>query len=154
MSNLRLETKPFTALSTPQLYEILALRQSVFVVEQNCPFLDADGKDQTALHCLATDPNQNLMAYTRLFDVDDYYPGFASIGRVVSSPLARGKKYGQMIFQYSIDKIQELYGKVPIKIGAQSYLEAFYKSFGFEGIGENYVEDGIAHQIMVRKALS
>jgi ElaA protein len=150
MGNLRIECKAFTELSVDELYEILALRSEVFVVEQNCIFLDLDHKDQYALHLMGFNHKNQLMAYTRLFDESVYYKGFLSIGRVVASPKGRGEGYGREIFGKSVEKVQEVFGQKPIKIGAQAYLESFYASFGFESINEDYIEDGIPHKIMVR----
>ena len=150
MGNLRIECKAFTELSVDELYEILALRSEVFVVEQNCIFLDLDHKDQKALHFMGFDQKNQLMAYTRLFDENVYYQGFLSIGRVVASPKGRGEGYGREIFGKSVQRIQEFFGEKPIKIGAQAYLESFYASFGFKSINEDYIEDGIPHKIMVR----
>lgn len=151
MNNLRIECKAFAELSVDELYEILALRSEVFVVEQNCIFLDLDYKDQKAKHLMGYDNNNQLMAYTRLFDDSVYYEGFLSIGRVVASPKGRGAGFGREIFGKSVEKIQELFGEKPIKIGAQAYLESFYASFGFESINEDYIEDGIPHKMMVRE---
>jgi ElaA protein len=151
MGNLRIECKAFTELSVDELYEILALRSEVFVVEQNCVFLDLDYKDQKAMHFMGFDQKNQLMAYTRLFDEGVYYEGFLSIGRVVASPKGRGEGYGREIFGKSVEIVQELFGEKPIKIGAQAYLESFYVSFGFQSVDEDYIEDGIPHKIMVRR---
>ena len=140
----------FEALSLQELYEVLALRNEVFIVEQNCPFQDLDGKDQAAWHCLGFDDNQKLMAYTRLFEKSVYYDSFVSIGRVVTSPKARGGGIGKILMQESIAYCQQLFGNEPIKIGAQVYLLKFYESLGFQSIGQDYLEDGIEHTIMVR----
>lgn len=150
MSHLSIVCKAFNELSLEELYAILALRQEVFVVEQNCIFQDLDFKDQKAMHFMGYDENNELMAYTRLFNESYYYEGYLSIGRVVASPKGRGKGYGKIIFGKSVEKIQELYGIKPIKIGAQAYLERFYESFGFKSINEDYIEDGIPHKLMVR----
>ncbi|WP_337044793.1 GNAT family N-acetyltransferase [Emticicia sp. 17c] len=143
---------PFNDLSLNELYEILALRQEVFIVEQNCPFQDADGKDQQAYHFMLLDDAHNLLAYTRLFAYGVYYEGYASIGRVVSSPKARGKGVGRILMQKSIEEINRLFGRVPIKIGAQRYLEDFYQSLGFQPTGNHYIEDGIPHTYMILPA--
>jgi ElaA protein len=149
MSKLRLECVPFKDLSVEKLYELLALRQKVFVVEQNCVFQDADNKDQEATHCLAYDESGILVACTRLFDSEVYYGGYQSIGRVSASIENRGKGYGREIFDFSLVKLEELYGKKPVMIGAQKYLEKFYNSFGFITAGQPYIEDDIWHVIMV-----
>jgi ElaA protein len=147
---LSLECKSFDDLTNKELYELLDLRQQVFVIEQQCIFADMDYKDQKAMHCLGKNEMGKIVAYTRLFDKDVYYKDFTSIGRVVSDTNARSKGYGRKIFAYSIEKIVEIYGSVSIKIGAQAYLEKFYESFGFKSINEDYIEDGIPHKIMVK----
>lgn len=141
---------PFYELSLDQLYEIMKLRQEVFIVEQNCPFVDADGKDNVAWHFMLFDENNKLAAYTRLFDKNIYYEGYTSIGRVVTSTHARGGGVGKLLMQKSIEKTIELFGNKPIKIGAQCYLIKFYQSLGFELTGNDYIEDGIEHTYMIK----
>jgi len=147
--SITIKCVPFYELSHDELYAILALRQEVFIVEQNCPFLDADGKDQIALHLMIFDKDQQLVAYTRLFDKDVYYEGYTSIGRVVTSPKARGGGFGRVLMEKSIEKVLDLFGQAPIKIGAQKYLEKFYQSLGFQPTGNDYIEDGIPHTYMI-----
>ena len=146
---LRFSCLPFDALTTRELYEIMALRQEVFVVEQNCPYLDADGKDLQSWHLMGRNAEGVLLAYTRLLPEGVSYPGYTSIGRVVSSPVARGTGAGKEIMQRSIAMCRHLFGPIPIKIGAQSYLLRFYESLGFISTGEEYLEDGIPHTKMV-----
>jgi ElaA protein len=144
--------KIFEALSALELYEIMALRQEVFVVEQNCPYLDADGVDLHAYHLMMRDEKSKLIAYTRLIPTEVSYSGYTSIGRVVSSPSVRGKGVGKLLMEQSIEAIKAYFGTTfPIKIGAQSYLLDFYRSFGFESIGEEYLEDNIPHTKMILK---
>jgi ElaA protein len=142
--------KHFNELSTLELYAILKLRQEVFIVEQNCPYLDCDGKDLESYHLLCYDTEQNLVAHSRLLPEGISYKGFVSIGRVVSAESVRGKGFGKLLMQESLHQIKLLFGEVPIKIGAQSYLLKFYSSFGFVSTGEEYLEDGIPHTNMVR----
>jgi ElaA protein len=149
MSTLSFQLKSFDELSTRELYAIWALRNAVFIVEQNCPFQDADGKDFVAQHCLGTDAAGTLVAYTRLFAPDAYYVGYASIGRVVTAPAARRTGAGRALMQASVDACARLYGPVPIQIGAQKYLLRFYESFGFRATGDDYWEDGILHTFMI-----
>ncbi|MBK8626688.1 MAG: GNAT family N-acetyltransferase [Saprospiraceae bacterium] len=141
--------KPFAQLSIDELYAILRLRQEVFIVEQSCPYLDADGKDIKGYHLMGVDENKGLHGYTRLLPEGVYYSGYTSIGRVINSTTVRGKGYGKELMQLSIMKIKELYPDYPIKIGAQAYLKKFYESFGFVDIGIPYLEDGIPHIIMI-----
>ncbi len=148
--NFTIKCLLFYELSLDELYAIMKLRQEVFVVEQNCPFVDADGKDQVAWHLMIFNKNDHLVAYTRLFGKSIYYKGYTSIGRVVTSANARGGGIGKFLMQKSIEKCIELFGNEPIKIGAQRYLEKFYQSFGFELTGNDYIEDGIDHTYMIR----
>lgn len=135
-------------LSLDQLYEILRLRQEVFVVEQDCPYLDADNVDQKSIHVLGTMDDQ-LIAYSRVIPPNVTFKGYSSIGRIVTKKTQRGKGYGKHIIDYSIALCKEKYHEMPIKIGAQTYLLEYYQSFGFNRVGETYLEDGIEHQEMV-----
>lgn len=140
--------KRFDELTPYQLYAILQLRNEVFVVEQNCVFQDADDKDQNSYHLMGFLDNK-LVAYTRLVPAGVSYEQ-ASIGRVVTSPSVRRSGAGKLLMQQSIDSLYTLFGKVPIKIGAQLYLQRFYESFGFERISDIYLEDGIEHIYMLK----
>jgi ElaA protein len=145
---------PFSELSLNELYDIMYLRQEVFVVEQNCPFIDADYKDQPAWHLMCSDAKGKLIAYTRLLGAGDAYEGYSSIGRVVNAASTRGTGVGRELMRLSIAHIEMLFPNNDIKIGAQSYLLPFYRSFGFEVIGEEYLEDGILHTHMIRSTKS
>ncbi len=140
---------PFDELSPHTLYEILALRQEVFVVEQNCPYQDCDGKDLQSWHLMGRDESGKLICYTRLLPEGLAYPAYVSIGRVVSAPSARGTGAGKVLMEKSIQMCRQLFGNQPIKIGAQTYLLKFYEGFGFRSTGEEYLEDGIPHTKMV-----
>lgn len=142
--------KRFDELTPYQLYAILQLRNEVFVVEQNCVFQDADDKDQNSYHLMGFLDNK-LVAYTRLVPAGVSYEQ-ASIGRVVTSPSVRRSGAGKLLMQQSINSLYSLFGKVPIKIGAQLYLQHFYESFGFERISDIYLEDGIEHIYMLKAA--
>jgi ElaA protein len=142
---------PFDSLTVRELYDIMALRQIVFAVEQNCPYLDADGKDLDGWHLMLLDTEGLLAAYTRLLPQGVSYDTYASIGRVVSAPHARGTGAGKAIMEESIRQMAILFPNQPIKIGAQSYLLKFYESLGFESTGEEYLEDDIPHTSMILK---
>ena len=141
--------KRFDELTPYQLYAILQLRNEVFVVEQNCVFQDADDKDQNSYHLMGFLDNK-LAAYTRLVPAGLSYEQ-ASIGRVVTSPSVRRSGAGKLLMQQSIDSLYSLFGKVPIRIGAQLYLQHFYESFGFQRISDIYLEDGIEHIYMLKE---
>ncbi len=140
---------PFNELSVYELYEIMALRQQVFIIEQNCPYLDADSKDLKAMHLMGRDTEGALVAYTRLLPTGVSYPDYASIGRVVSSHKVRGKGIGKELMQESIKWMHTFFPNEPVKIGAQTYLLAFYTSLGFVSTGEDYLEDNIPHTVMI-----
>ena len=142
--------KTFSTLSIDELYEIMALRQEVFVVEQDCPYLDADGKDQHAWHLMGFDENEKLVAYSRIVPKGVSYENYPSIGRIVSSPSTRGKGVGKKLMIVSLDQVDRLFNNQPVKISAQCYLIKFYESFGFKTTGEEYLEDNIPHIAMIR----
>lgn len=135
-------------LSTDELYSILKLRSEVFVVEQNCVYLDADGKDQDAWHLCGWLNNELLVAYTRLLAPGVSYPE-ASIGRVLTHPAHRKDGYGKILMQRSIEKTLAIFNVTDIKIGAQQYLTRFYSDLGFTVTSEPYMEDGIPHVEML-----
>lgn len=140
--------KPFKELTPAELYAIMQLRNTVFVVEQNCVYQDADDKDQSSYHFCGWQGDK-LVAYTRILP-----PGLAysepSIGRVVTAPPARKGGLGRELMLRTIDHLYKLYGKAAIRIGAQVYLLNFYSSLGFVQSGDIYLEDGIEHIQMVK----
>lgn len=148
-STLHWTRKKFDELSVAELYTILRLRGEVFVVEQNCPYLDTDSKDQYCHHLMGWKDDE-LVAYTRLVPPGISYE-YPSIGRVVTSPNARRGGFGRMLMEKSIAETISLYGQVPIRIGAQLYLKDFYSSLGFIPSSEIYLEDGIEHIEMTRE---
>lgn len=142
--------KKFDELSPAELYQILQLRNAVFVVEQICVFQDADNKDQGSYHLMGF-LKSSLIAYTRLLPPGLSYEQ-ASIGRVVTALTARRNGVGKKLMQQSIDTAYGLFGNGEIKIGAQLYLKKFYESFGFTQVGASYLEDGIEHIYMLKSA--
>lgn len=141
--------KPFADLTPTELYALLHLRAEVFVVEQNCPYLDVDHKDQQGIHVLGYAPDGRLAAYARVFPPGVTYADYACIGRVVTAPFARGKGLGKPLVDQARETLFVTYGVQPIKISAQAHLQNFYGTCGFVGTGELYLEDGIPHRAMV-----
>jgi ElaA protein len=141
--------KPFDELTAKELYNILKLRNEVFIVEQNCPYQDLDDKDLYAFHLMGLKDNK-LLAYSRLLAPGISYSE-SSIGRIVSSPASRKTGMGKKLMKESILQIRNLFQTDVIRIGAQLYLKKFYESFGFIQDGETYLEDNIPHIIMLRK---
>lgn len=142
--------KKFDDLTIHELYAILQLRSEVFIIEQNCVYHDPDGKDQSAWHLMGMKDGK-LVAYTRILPAGISYPDPA-IGRVVTSPAARKSGLGRELMLRSIEQCEMLFGKTSITLGAQLYLKKFYESLGFFASGDEYIEDGIPHITMTRKA--
>lgn len=140
--------KSFDELTNHELYDMLRLRSDVFVVEQNCPYLDLDNKDQKSFHLLYYVDNE-LAGVTRLLPTGLSYNEI-SIGRVVIARSHRGLGLGAKLMEASITGCEEKFGKGPIRISAQYHLSKFYQSLGFVEQGEVYDEDGIPHIGMLR----
>ncbi|MEN9685689.1 MAG: hypothetical protein RLZZ28_1475 [Bacteroidota bacterium] len=135
--------KPFEAFTPFELYQVMRLRSEVFVVEQQCIYLDADNKDPLCYHLMLWD-EAVLVAYARLVPEKLSYTE-KSIGRIISSPKYRKTGAGRLLVKKAIELSNEIYGKGPIKIGAQAYLQKFYESFGFVQCSDHYLEDDIDH---------
>ena len=138
---LRWYTQTWSELSKENLYKILSLRAEVFVVEQDCPYLDTDDKDKKATHILAYD-DETLIGYARIF----LHNNPCVIGRVVVKATHRGKSIGKMLMKKSICEVPE---ENPIFISAQEHLKRFYESLGFIQTEKGYLEDGIPHIPMI-----
>lgn len=132
-------------LSRDELYAIVMLRQEVFVVEQQCIYRDADGRDPNAWH-LRWHSDRELVAYLRAFPPDA--SGYAQIGRVITSARVRGTGLGRPLMRAGIAAVHRTFGPCPIRIEAQSHLVTYYGSLGFRVVGDLYVEDGIPHVSM------
>ena len=149
--NLTWKTAFFDQLSLPEFYEIGRLRQEVFVVEQDCPYVDFDRMDYDCYHLWAADEKGHVHAYTRLVPKGIAYSADVSIGRVITSQSARGNGLGRELMLKSIDACEELWPSESIRISAQTYLLKFYNSLGFVSTGKEYLEDGIPHTEMLFK---
>lgn len=139
----------FNDLSLEMLYEIMRLRQEVFVVEQDCPYLDADGRDHDSYHLMGFSPAGELVAYVRLLPKGLTYEDYPSIGRVVVSSKIRGTGAGKVLMEEALREAYLLFGDTTIKISAQCYLIHFYENLGFKITGKEYLEDNIPHIGMV-----
>lgn len=153
MENLVWNTSSFDQLTSHTLYKILALRCDIFVVEQDCPYLDLDGIDlkPEVYQLWCQDEEQNILATARLIpqgiiDQDIH------IGRVCVLESARAQKLGHVLMAKAVDDAQKIWGKQRIVISAQAHLEKFYAKHGFEKASEIYLEDNIEHIKMIREA--
>jgi ElaA protein len=157
--SMRWHLKSWSELTRDELYALMVARQQVFVVEQSCPYLDADGADPDALHLWSEAAGEStsaprdsptpVLAYLRVFG-----PGVkgieARLGRVLTTAPARRQGLGRTLVRRGIDVVRERFGACPIRIAAQKYLEPFYAELGFVAEGPDYLEDGIPHVDMVR----
>jgi len=143
------QIKPFEALSVHELYDLLKLRSEIFVVEQNCVYLDLDGKDKIALHLFGTFEGK-VVAHARLFKPGISFDN-ASIGRVVVDANYRDRKWGHDLMREAIAGIAHHYNVKEITIGAQLYLKKFYESHGFVQSSDMYLEDDIPHIDMIKQ---
>ena len=139
--------EPFAALSGRQVYAISVLRERVFVVEQNCVYLDADGLDLDSRHLWAESEAGEIVAYLRVVPAGMKFDEI-SIGRVITAPEARGTGLGRELMRRGITAV----GAKTIRIGAQAHLEKFYGELGFVRASDEYDEDGIPHIEMLRQA--
>lgn len=142
------QIKKFEDLTNAELYSIIQLREKVFVVEQECVYLDADGKDEKSWHLLFYN-DETICAYLRILPANISFKT-PSIGRVVVDENYRNKGYGVEIMKIAIDFLNKKFN-AGITIGAQVYLNKFYQDLGFKNIGEEYLEDGIPHIDMFRE---
>jgi ElaA protein len=136
--------RAFAELSVAELYAIVELRERVFVVEQKCAYLDADGYDPPSRHLWAA-RGDSILAYLRIVPAGVKFVE-ASLGRIVTAPEARGTGLGKELVRRGIAAL----GAAPIRIGAQAHLERFYNDFGFRRASDVYDEDGIPHIEMLR----
>lgn len=145
LNNFETVVKTTEQLTPLELINILKERTKVFVVEQNCPYQEVDDKDKSAIHIYFKNENQ-ILAYARIVPYNDQ---FMSIGRVLVVKEYRQLALGRQIFATAIDELIKHFPEKEIKIQAQSYLEAFYGSFGFEAVTNPYLEDDILHTDMI-----
>ena len=139
--------KPWRELSADEAYRFLTTRARVFIVEQACPYLDLDGKDQRAWHLWSGD--ERVDAYLRVLPSGVSFEE-PSLGRIVTAPEVRRAGLGRPLVREGLRRIEEMWGPVPVRIGAQKYLEGFYGELGFVRASDDYDEDGIPHLEMVR----
>ena len=145
MSNIIIKYiwKTFAELSSDELYAVIHLRQKVFIVEQDCPYIDADYTDQDAFHLLAYN-DKDLIGYLRAFRPGIKYDG-SSLGRIVTEINSRGLGIGKEITREGVNFLSKEYPDHEIVISAQHRLEHFYINLGFIPRGVVYLEDNIDH---------
>lgn len=145
------QIKSWEELTKKEFHDSIQLRETVFIVEQNCPYLDVDGKDEKSYHLFLYKQDQ-MVAYSRLIPKGISYDHGLSIGRVVVSPHFRGQQLARKMMEIAIQKTLELFNERTIIISAQTYLIDFYNSLGFQSEGKEYLEDNLPHIKMVYKS--
>ncbi len=136
-------------LTARELHDILAARQSVFILEQRCAYQDADDLDHAAWHLTGRDEDAQLVAYLRVIPPGSRYAE-PSIGRLLTVKAMRGRRLASIALKQAIEKCDKAYPGHAIRVAAQTYLEAFYCQCGFLALGARYVEDGIAQINILR----
>ncbi len=150
MNEVVWKIKSFDKLTIKELYAILKIRQEVFIVEQTCYYLDADGYDEKAIHIWG-EKDEEIVAYCRIFEPKIKYPE-SSLGRVLTNPSYRNLKLGKVLLKIALNTIDTKFDTPNVRISAQDYLLRFYSEFGFISTGVEYLEDDIPHTEMLRKA--
>ena len=138
-----IKIKKFDELSVSELYEVLKIRCEVFILEQNCVYLDIDGSDRDSYHFIGFE-KEKICAYLRV-PLKGVVYNKTSIGRVLVGQEFRGRGYAKKIINNAIDFITGELGEGEIEISAQLYLKKFYESLGFKVSSDSYLEDGIEH---------
>lgn len=141
--------KKFNELNIEEIYKILALRNEIFIVEQECPYLDCDDKDLNSYHLFLRE-NGEIVSYLRILEKGVSYDEI-SIGRVAVKKSYRGKGISRKMMLKAIEFIENNLSENTIKIQAQAYLLDFYSSLGFKAVSEEYLEDNIPHIDMIYK---
>jgi len=141
----------FEGLAVDDVYDVLALRSRIFIVEQDCVYLDPDGLDRHAWHLLGRDGEGVLRAYLRVVDPGRKYD-VPSIGRVVTNPDQRGTGLGHALMAEGLRRCEDVWPARANRIGAQAHLQRFYSRHGYVADGEIYIEDDIPHIEMERPA--
>ena len=149
-SNINWSIKAFNELSLEELYDMIALRIEVFVIEQNCPYQDLDGKDKLSFHLLGKDFENNIVATLRILPPNVSYKEI-SIGRVVTSERIRLWRKGHDLMKNAMDYITLNYPDQNVRLSAQTHLVNYYGKHNFKETGKEYLEDGIPHSEMLFK---
>jgi ElaA protein len=139
----------FEDLARDDLYDALSLRARIFVVEQDCPYLDPDGLDRHAWHLLGRNDTGELVAYLRVVDPGRKFDE-PSVGRVVVAESERGAGTGHLLMAEALRRVDTQWPGAANRIGAQAHLQGFYGRHGYRPIGEGYLEDDIPHIDMLR----
>ena len=140
--------KPYNELSKDEFFDILKLRIEIFVVEQSCYYQELDDEDKEAFH-VSIYNNGIIVAVGRI--IPDLNNREVKIGRIAVKMNQRKKGFASSMMEDMLNFISKKYGDFSVLLSAQTYLIKFYQSYGFNEIGDTYLEDGIEHINMVLK---
>lgn len=140
----------FDEFSPRHLYEVLKLRQDIFIIEQNCIYDDIDGLDDSSGHLLLLEPEGVLIGYLRIVPAGKKFEEY-SLGRIAIKHSHRGQGLGKTLVEKGIEKVEKA-GEQSIRIEAQAHLENFYKDIGFKTVSDIYDVDEIPHLQMILTA--
>lgn len=144
------QIKHYSELSVSEFHDLIALRIAVFVVEQNCPYQELDGKDKKAYHLIGRNGQGNIVATLRILPAGLSYQE-VSIGRVLTSADVRNAGLGHKLMDEAHRFVfEEFGGNTPIRLSAQTHLKNYYEKHGYQDTGKHYLEDGIPHTEMLK----
>lgn len=149
--NIYWNIKHYNDLTVDEFHDLIQLRINVFVVEQNCPYSELDGKDKKSYHLIGRDGFGNIAATARILPIGTSYENDVAIGRVVVGTDHRGFKLGHELMKQCTDFIKLEFGETSVRLSAQKHLEKYYEQHGFTTTGKEYLEDGIPHVEMLNK---
>ncbi len=144
MSLKKIHKKTFDQLTNQELYDILDLRYTVFMMEQNIIYLDTDYKDQISMHYFIKDQNGKVISYLRVIPKGKKYKEYA-VGRVVTDQSYRKKGLATLL----METVKKDLPNEAIRISGQAYLKDYYENLGFQTIKGPYIEEGILHYEML-----
>lgn len=145
------KVKRFADLTTTELYQIYYLRTATFVVGQNRVYQEVDTRDPQAIHIFDQDDDGDVVAYARVYLIDD--GAKVSFGRVVTSSKARGQGVGHQLLSRVMETIRDNFPGKPIEIESQKQVEGFYRKFGFTSKGDTFIFESTPHVVMVHEGL-
>lgn len=141
---LNWQFKHFNDLSLNEFHDIVALRIKVFIIEQNCPYQELDGKDKKSYHLICRDGEGDVVGTMRIMPKDVAFKEIG-FGRIVLDEKQRGVQRGRQLMEEAMAFCKAEFGDVPVYLSAQKYLESFYNKHNFFSTGKEYLEDGIPH---------
>jgi ElaA protein len=140
---MEITIKPFEQLTNYEVYNMIRIREEIFILEQDCVYVDCDKNDTICDHLLVK-KNDEIIATLRIVPAGVKYEQI-SIGRVVVTEQVRKQGLGTKIMKEALAYIEKKYGQVPVVLSAQVSIKGLYEKSGFKVVSDIYLEDGIDH---------